>query len=287
MAAIAVHVWSDVVCPWCYIGKRHLEQALEQFSPSNLGADDRKHAVKLLWHSFELDPSAPTRVDPSKSHAERLAAKYGTSLVGAQTMIERVVQVGRKRNIAFEFDKAQSGNTFAAHQLLHWARTQPSLQQSRLLTYGAQHQLKERLLKGYFTEGAAIGDPEVLVGLARDAELDEEGAYNALRSGTFKEHVRLDEQRAQQLGIGGVPFFLIGRHAVSGAQPPELLLEVLGRAANDLDSNEITKLVEQQDGPTPNQPTGRLQMRKRRGELELLCAPLPRRGLGWVLSSTR
>ncbi len=253
VSTVSVHVWSDVVCPWCYIGKRHLEQALAQF----LVDTDPELRVKLLWHSFELDPSAPTRLDPNKSHAEFLAAKYGTSIAGAQSMIDRVFKIGQQRGIDFRFDQAQSGNTFGAHQLLHWARTQPlpskppaqpqSLIGQGLRVQGAQDLLKEQLMKAYFTDGTAIGDPDALVGVAHAAGLDEEGAYNALRSGQFKVDVRQDEQRAQQLGIGGVPFFLIGRYAVSGAQPPELLLEVLHKAVADLSDGQITELVNQQD----------------------------------------
>lgn len=241
MENLSVHVWSDVACPWCYVGKRHLELALSEFPEAK--------TVSVYWHAFELDPSAPKLRDSSQSYVERLAEKYGCGVAGAQKMIDRMVQVGRERGLTFDFARAQAGNTFSAHQLLHWAAGEPTVDESAPVfkVQGAQHALKERLLRAYFSEGEAIGDPEVLVRLAGSIGLSEEGAYDALHSNTLEQQVRTDEQRAHQLGISGVPFFLIGRYGVSGAQPPELLTQVLERAWADRDSEEIVARLADRD----------------------------------------
>ena len=216
---LQLDVWSDIACPWCYIGKRRLETALREFPH----ADE----VELTWRAFELDPSAPRRRDPSLSHSERLAKKYGVSVERAQAMNARLVGVARDEGLQFDFERIQSGNTFDAHRLLQLAHAR-----------GIQDQVKERFLHAYLCEGEAIGDPDSLRRLASDAGLagnagaDEVTAL--LATDQYSAEVRAEQRLAQQLGIDGVPFFRIGRYGVSGAQPAELLLRVLDKAYAEL-----------------------------------------------------
>lgn len=205
-----VEIWSDVVCPWCYVGKRRFEQAL---AGSTAQGD-----VEIHWRSFELDPSAPR--ERTGSYVERLAEKYGTDVPAAQAMIEGMTANAAAEGLDFRFDLARAGNTFDAHRLLHLAAE-----------HGLQDALKERLLRATFTEGAPIGEVETLVGLGAEVGLDADEARAVLTGDRFAEQVRADEAQAVAYGISGVPFFVVdGRYGVSGAQPAEALREVLDRA---------------------------------------------------------
>jgi predicted DsbA family dithiol-disulfide isomerase len=202
-----VEIWSDVVCPWCYIGKRRFEDALSRF--------EHRDQVEVVWRAFELDPSAP-RWRPGP-YAERLAAKYRMSVPEAQATIDHMVAVAAGEGLEFHFEAAQPGNTFDAHRLLHLA-----------LERGVQDALKERLMAANFTEGAAIGDPDVLVSLAVEAGLDRDEVFRVVKSDAFAAEVRADEQRAAALGISAVPFFVVNeKYGVSGAQPAEMLVRLL------------------------------------------------------------
>jgi len=205
-----VEIWSDVVCPWCYVGKRRLEIALSRFA--------HRDEIDVVWRAFELDPSAPAERDGR--YAERLAAKYRMSVAEAEAMINHMVDTGAGDGIDFRFDRARPGNTFAAHRLLHLGRER-----------GVQDDVKERLLAATFTEGAAIGDLGVLQGLGTEAGLDADEVLTVLEGDRYADDVRADERRAAALGITAVPFFVVdGTHGVSGAQTPEVLLGVLERA---------------------------------------------------------
>ena len=206
-----VEVWSDVACPWCYVGKRHLEQALTEFE----GADD----VQVTWRSFELDPTAP-RVR-GQDAVTLLAAKYGRSHEEAEAMVQSMRETGARDGLDLRFDIARSGNTFDAHRLLHLAASQ-----------GMQDAVKERFMRAYQTEGEAIGEPEVLQRLAEEAGLPADEVREVLITERFAEEVRADEAQAVEFGIRGVPFFVVDRRvAVSGAQPPEVLLQLLQQGA--------------------------------------------------------
>lgn len=208
-APLRVDIWSDVVCPWCAIGKAHLEAALRSFP-----AADR---VELHWHSFELDPSAPAAI--AGDHAEQLARKYGMSVETARQRIAQVAATGAATGLDLRFDQVRPGNTFDAHRVLHLAADR-----------GLQTQVKDRFLRGYFTEGAAIGLPEEVERLAVDAGLDRDEVAAVLESDAYAAEVRADEEDARRLGATGVPFFVFdGRYAVGGAQPPEVMLQVLER----------------------------------------------------------
>ena len=218
MKRLPIDVWSDIACPWCYVGKRRLEAALEGFA--------HKDEVEIHWRAFELDPAAPKVRDASVSYAERLGKKYGRSAKEAQGMIDNMTNVARGDGLDFHFERVQSGNTFDAHRVLHLAGTKGSK---------TQDAVKERFLRAYMTEGEAIGEPEVLVRLAGEAGLDPEEVRALLASDRYADDVREEERDAQKLGIRGVPFFVIGeKYAVSGAQPAELLRSAIEKAWSEL-----------------------------------------------------
>ncbi len=203
-----IDIWSDVVCPWCYVGKRRLEAALADFP----------HEVDVHWHAFELDPSAPlTRVG---TYDEHLASKYGCSVQEAAGMTARMTATAAQEGLDFRFDIARPGNTFAAHQLIHLAGVR-----------GVQGAVKERLLRATFTEGEPIADHETLIRLVSEAGLAADEARVVLAEDRYAAQVRHDEAQAQRLGISGVPFFVIeGKYGISGAQPADVLRQVLDRA---------------------------------------------------------
>jgi len=208
-----VEIWSDVVCPWCYIGKRRFEGALADF--------EHRDEVSVIWRSFQLDPNAPTTAQ--EDPLDRLVAKYGMSRADAERAQARVTANAATVGLDFHLDRARSGNTFDAHRLLHHA-----------LSAGKQQDLKERLMAGYFVDGETVGEPEVLTRLATDVGLDESTVREVLESDAFAEEVRQDEQEARRLGISGVPFFVVDRtYGISGAQPPALILSTLEQAWAD------------------------------------------------------
>jgi predicted DsbA family dithiol-disulfide isomerase len=219
---LTIDVWSDIACPWCYVGKRRLEAALERFP--------FRDQVRITWHSFELDPSAPAVRDASQSYVQRLAAKYGAGAAQAQGMIDRMVQTAAVDGITMDFTNIKSGNTFKAHRLLHLAKAR-----------GLQHQLAERFMHGYLSEGRAIGEPEQLLSMAVDVGLDADEVSGVLSGDLYEREVRQDQRDARELGISGVPFFLLGRrYAVSGAQPADLLLKALTKTWEELPEPIVT-----------------------------------------------
>jgi predicted DsbA family dithiol-disulfide isomerase len=205
-----VEIWSDVVCPWCYVGKRNFETALAGF--------EHRDEVEVTWRSFELDPSAPAaREGDYPSH---LAKKYGMSRAQAQQMIDSMTKTGAGVGLVLDFERARPGNTFDAHRLLHLAADR-----------GVQGALKERLQRATFTEGEPIGDRQALLRLAVEVGLPEAEVAAVLDGDAYADHVRADERLALDLGISAVPFFVIeGRFGVPGAQPPDVLLRALERA---------------------------------------------------------
>lgn len=205
-----VEIWSDIACPWCAIGKRRFERAIEAF--------EHRHAVDVVWRSFELDPAAPRRRELSQP--AHLATKYGVTLAQAQAMNVRMSAEAAKEGLRFDLDRARVGNTFDAHRLIHFAEA-----------HGRRDEIVDRLFRAYLGEGRAIGEREVLVEIAAEARLDPEAARTMLASDAYAAAVRADEARARMFGISGVPFFAIDeRVGVSGAQPSEALLEVLREA---------------------------------------------------------
>jgi predicted DsbA family dithiol-disulfide isomerase len=205
-----IEVWSDVVCPWCFVGSRHLDLALQRFEH----ADD----VEVEWRSYELDPNGPP--ERSGTYLERIARKYHVPVEEAGARVGRIVQVGAEAGIDFRFDLARLGNTFNAHRLLQLART-----------LGRQAELKDRLFTAAFTEGRRIGDPDTLVALAVEAGIPEADARRVLENGEHAEDVRADEAAAMEIGVDGVPFFWVDqRFVIPGAQAPETIVAILDRA---------------------------------------------------------
>lgn len=207
-----VEIWSDVVCPWCYIGKRRFEAALARFEH----ADE----VEVRWRSFELDPRAPAR--RAGTMAEHLAAKYGMSVADASARLTGMDELAAKDGLRYHLAQTKGGNTFDAHRLIHLGyETAPAL--------GAA--LKEALLHSYFEEGEPIGDPAVLLDVGAREGLDRNEIAEMLASERFAAEVRRDEAQAEALGCTGVPFFVLDRRfAIPGAQDPETFLITLRRA---------------------------------------------------------
>jgi predicted DsbA family dithiol-disulfide isomerase len=207
-----VEIFSDVVCPWCAIGKRRFEAALADFEH----ADE----VAVVFRAFELDPRAPREVDGD--YAERLARKYGMTRDQALKANARLTAMAAAEGLDFHFERVRPGRTFDAHRLLHHAG---------LAGAAVQGALKDRLFAAYFTEGAAVGRPEVLADLAADVGLDPDECAAVLASDRYAAEVRAEEQAALDIGVTGVPFFLLdGRFGIPGAQDAETILAVLRRA---------------------------------------------------------
>jgi predicted DsbA family dithiol-disulfide isomerase len=214
-----VEIFSDVVCPWCAIGKRRFEVALERFS--------HRDEVDVIWRAFELDPEAPELAEVDL--ASHLAAKYGMTKEQAVASQERLSAMAAEEGLEFHFDQAQRANTFDAHRLLHYA-----------LEVGRQDALKERLFQAYFRDGEAISDQATLVRLAEEVGLDRAKANEVLESGRYADEVRADEADARALGITGVPFFVVARRfGISGAQSSESILQVLDQAWADTHSDFV------------------------------------------------
>jgi predicted DsbA family dithiol-disulfide isomerase len=206
---VKIEIWSDVVCPWCYVGKRNLEAALAGFP----------HADRLTveWRSFELDPTTPRRVD--RTMDEVLERKYGMSPDEASAANRRMTALAAGVGLEYHLDRVRIGNTFDAHRLIHLAGS-----------VGLAGAMKERLLAAYFTEGRSISDPVELVELAGEVGIDRDRATEVLGGDEFAAEVRADEARATELGCTGVPFIVVDeRFAIPGAQPPDVLLRLLGR----------------------------------------------------------
>jgi predicted DsbA family dithiol-disulfide isomerase len=204
-----VEIWADVVCPWCYLGKRHFEQALERFP--------HRDEVEVIYRSFELDPSAPPGT--TAPTVEVLASKYGLGLEEAREAQRQMERRAAQAGLTFRMEDLRSGNTRDAHRLLQLARAR-----------GRQAELAERLHRAYFTDQASIFDHPSLAGFAADAGLDRDEALAVLASGEYGEAVDADEEVARSFGVSGVPFFVIDRrYGISGAQPAETIVQVLER----------------------------------------------------------
>ena len=208
-----VEIWSDIICPWCYIGKRRFEMALADFA--------QRTSVTVILRSFELDPESPPQY--SVTLEEMLAQKYGVSPQEAAEMNARVTSRAKEVGLDYHLNKARPGNTFDAHRLLHFAA-------SRQLG----DQAAERVMQAYFSESLAVGDRASLVHLAPEFGITEGEALTMFESDTNSAEVRADETRAAELGITGVPFCVInGKVGISGAQPVEVFTQALQQALAD------------------------------------------------------
>jgi predicted DsbA family dithiol-disulfide isomerase len=213
MPPLTVEIWSDVVCPWCYVGKRRFEAALRGF--------EHRDDVEVTWRSFELDPGAPG--ERGGTSAEHLASKYGMSIEQAEAANAQMTALAAQEELEYHLDRTRGGNSFDAHRLIQLGAER-----------GLQDAVKERLMRAYFTEGERIGDREMLVCLATEAGLEPEEARAVLGSDAYGDAVRADEALAHRIGIQGVPYFVLNRrYGVSGAQPAEVLLQALEKAWTD------------------------------------------------------
>ena len=204
-----VDIWSDIVCPWCYVGNARFSRALADFEHGD--------QVEVVYRSFELDPSIPQgRATPI---LDVLASKYGMSQAQARQAEARVAALAGAEGLDFTVDRAM-GNTFDAHRLVHFGREQ-----------GAQARVAKELYHAYFGEGRSVFGQDALVGVAAGAGLDPDAARHALENGSFSDEVRADEEEAGRLGISGVPFCVLGgKYGVSGAQPTETFAQALRQA---------------------------------------------------------
>ena len=204
---MTIDIWSDVACPFCYIGKKHLEEAIQQS-----GLEDE---IQIEWKSFQLDPEAPKEDD--RSIYQILAEKYDQTEDHARSMTKNVIAMAAQAGLDFNMDTVQPTNTMDAHRMIHYAKSK-----------GLQDTMKEILLNAYFVRGLHLGKTETLINLAEEAGLDKGDAFKILDKGKYAEDVQSDIEMAKKVGIQGVPFFLINKkYGVSGAQPVENFSKVL------------------------------------------------------------
>ncbi len=207
-----IDIWSDIACPWCFIGKRRFERAL--------AAWEHRDEVTVTWHSFQLDPALPEHYDGTE--AEYLASRKGMAVQQVRQMFEHVSAQAAGEGLRYDFDRLVVANSLRAHQLLHLAKEQGP---------GAADAVKDALLSAHFEQGRDIGDVETLVAIGAEAGLDALEIRAALADERFAPAVRADIEQAQQLGVTGVPFFVFDmRLGLSGAQPAEVFAHALEQA---------------------------------------------------------
>lgn len=205
-----IEIWSDVMCPFCYIGKRNFETALEQFA--------NKDDIEIVWKSFQLDPSIPEIAD--ESYLDYLVKLKGMSPGQVAGMLANVTQSAKEVGLEYNLDKSQIVNSFKAHRFIQFAK------EKNLGT-----ETEERLFRAFFTEAKNIADIETLAQLGKEIGLDENELKTAFTDDKYAYQVNQDIQEARTLGISGVPFFVFDRKfAVSGAQPPQVFSETLGKS---------------------------------------------------------
>src|SRR5688572_6849426 len=206
---LKVEIWSDVVCPFCYIGKRRFEHALEKFP--------NREAVEIEWRSFQLDPEV--KPVPGMSINEYLAKRKGVSVAEGKQMNDYMAEMAKEVGLHYDFDKAVVTNTTNAHQLIHLAKK-----------HNLGDAAEERFFAAYYTEGKDLNDPETLIALAKEIGLPEAESREVLQNDKYKEAVVQDQYEAAQVGARGVPFFVLNnKYAVSGAQPTEVFLQALNQ----------------------------------------------------------
>ncbi|MFC7062046.1 DsbA family oxidoreductase [Halobacillus seohaensis] len=222
-----IEVWSDFVCPFCYIGKRRLEQSLEQLSA--------EQPIDIVYKSFELDPQAIKNT--GQTIHEKLAAKYGKSLDEAKEMTANMTQQAEEVGLDFQFDQMISTNTFDAHRLAKFAETK-----------GFGKEVAERFFHAVFTEAKDVGDHTTLVELASEIGLDKEEIRKVLASEEYSKEVRTEEAEAQEIGVQGVPFFVVNRkYAISGAQPTEVFVQSLQKVLDEEKSTPAFESLSPED----------------------------------------
>lgn len=208
---IRLDIWSDIACPWCYIGKRRLEAGIRQYQASVPEPRD----VQVVFHSYELQPNAPTETELAA--AEYFSQSKGMPLERAQQMFDQVTEVAKGEGLAYRFDTLKMTKTRLAHELLHFAHFA-----------GKQNEMKERLLKAHFEEGVNVANVHELVRLAGEVGLDTTAAKDALDNHTYEQAVADDIHTASQIGVQGVPFFVLaGKYSIGGAQDASVFAQAL------------------------------------------------------------
>lgn len=230
-AKFKVEVWSDIMCPFCYIGKRNYEAALSQFEDSD--------QIEVVWKSFQLDPTIPTPTDTSKTTLQYLSASKGMSPSQVQSMTNGVTQTAKNAGLEYHLDKTLVTNTFDAHRLIQLAKTK-----------GLGDMAEETLFYAYFTEGKDIADHLVLQEIGEKIGLTAEEITEALTDELYAHQVKKDIQEAGQIGVRGVPFFVFDRkYAVSGAQPPEAFLQTLNKSFGEWEKENPRIKLDSVSGP--------------------------------------
>lgn len=231
-----VEIWSDVMCPFCYIGKRRIESALDQF--------DHAEDIRIEWKSFQLQPDIETQ--PDKNVTDHLAEVKGWSAEQAAQMNKRVTDMADEVGLEYHFDKAVVANSFDAHRFAHYAKSK-----------GKGDAAEEALFKAYFTEGKNTDDYDVLVALGEDIGLDAAEIRQVLESDRYAEDVREDIKESRKVGVQGVPFFVFDRkYAISGAQPTEAFVEALEKSWTEWNSSQQPVALDDESKDSACSPDG-------------------------------
>ncbi len=213
---LKVDIWSDIACPWCYVGKRRFAEGVRRYE-----AAGGERPIEVEYHSYELSPGTP--VDYEGSHVDFLANHLGVGSKQAEQMLTQMTDLAATEGLDFDYDTLKSTKTLKAHELLHLAKA-----------HGLQGEMKERLMKAYFVEGRHVGRIDELADLAVEVGLDRDEVLSVLNAGTYANDVRADIDQAQAYGINGVPFYVIdGKYGVSGAQDPSIFANALEQAAKE------------------------------------------------------
>ena len=211
---LTIDIWSDIACPWCYVGKRRFAEGVRRYQQAGGGLD-----VEVEYHSFELAPDTP--VDFEGTEVDFLVRHKRMPAPHVEQMLDQMTQLAATEGLEYHFDTLQHTKTLKAHELLHLAKA-----------HGKQDEMKERLLRAYFTESRHVGHVDELADLAAEVGLDRDEVVRELDAGTYHDAVQADIDQAHAYGINGVPFYVIdGRYGVSGAQSPDVFARALAQAA--------------------------------------------------------
>ncbi|WP_205600254.1 MULTISPECIES: DsbA family protein [Sphingobacterium] len=232
MEQMKIEIWSDVMCPFCYIGKRKLEKSLETLP--------NKDRIEIEWKSYQLNPDLQT--DTTIGIDDYLARHKGMNIEQAKQLNKQVTEMAATEGLTYNMDKSVVANSFRAHMFAHYAKK-----------HGKQLEAEELLFRSYFTDGKNVDDLETLKELATALELDKEDMAAALERGEFEDEVKMDIHEARQIGVTGVPFFVYDRkYAISGAQPQEMFEQTLAKALSEWSDKNTIQLVADQNAPSCN-----------------------------------
>lgn len=227
-----IEIWSDIMCPFCYIGKRHLEAAMAEFPG--------KENIEIVWKSFQLNPNLPEITDSSQSSYEYIAKSKGISLEQSKSMHEGAVNMAKNAGLIFDFDKALITNSMKAHRILQMAKSK-----------GLGDEMKETFLNAYFVEGKDLSDNQCLISLGKEVGLTEEAINESLTNDNYLNKVNRDIEESRQLGVQGVPFFVFDRkYGISGAQPVESFVQTIEQSYAEWRAQNSAKEMQVTQGPS-------------------------------------